>query len=187
MMEAAVKPGDVAVVHGAGTIGMMTALAAVAGGCSRVYITDLLQPKLDIAARFESVVPVNIAEVDAKAFIGEETDGWGADIVFEASGNERAVASVFDYICPGGRVVLIGMPVEPVKIDVVQAQAKEARVETIFRYANVYPRALSLMESGKIDLKPLITETFSFNESIEAYDYAVDPKPTSVKIQIRID
>ena len=185
--KAAVSPGDVGVVLGAGTIGMVTALAAVAGGCSRVYITDLLQPKLDIASQFDSIVPVNISEVDVKALIAEETNGWGADIVFEASGNDRAVASVFDYLCPGGRVILIGMPVEPVSIDVVQAQAKEARIETIFRYVNVYPRALSLLGSGKIDLKPLITETFSFEESIKAFDYAVDPKPTSVKIQIRID
>ena len=45
--------------------------------------------------------------------------------------------------------------------DVVAAQVKEARVEHVFRYAHVYPRALALMGSGKIDVKPLITDTFA--------------------------
>lgn len=184
--KAGVKPGDVAVVIGAGTIGMVTALAAVAGGCSKVYITDLLEPKLEIAGRCDGVIPINAASEDAVARIQRDTDEWGADIVFEASGNPKAAASVFDYLCPGGRVVLIGMPLEPVPLDIVAAQAKEARIETIFRYANVYPRALALMGSGKIDLKPLITETYSFSESIAAYEYAANPKPTSVKVQVRI-
>lgn len=184
--KAQVKPGDVAVVIGAGTIGTVTALAALAGGCSRVYVTDVLQPKLDIAGRYDGVIPINVKSENGPARILEETEGWGADIVFEASGSEHAVPTVFDYLRPGGAVVLIGMPLSPVPVDVVAAQAKEARIETIFRYANVYPRALALMGSGKIDLKPLITETFPFSESIKAYKYAANPKPTSVKVQVRI-
>ena len=184
--KARVKPGDVAVVIGAGTIGVVTALAAVAGGCSRVYITDLIEPKLELAGRYDSIVPINIRNSDAVAKVLADTGGWGADIVFDASGNEKAIASIFDYICPGGRVILIGMPLEPVSLDIVKAQSKEASIETIFRYANVYPRALALMGSGKIDLKPLITETYAFTDAIEAYDYAVNPNPSSVKIQIKI-
>lgn len=66
------------------------------------------------------------------------------------------------------------------------AQAKRARIETIFQYAHVYPLALGLMGSGKIDIKPMITDTYPFNEGIEAVDYACDPDPSSVKIQIEV-
>ena len=62
--------------------------------------------------------------------VRERTGGWGADIVFEASGNERAAAGVFDLVCPGGRVVFIGMPSGPIPYDVVAAQVKEARSST---------------------------------------------------------
>ncbi len=112
------------------------------------------------------------------------TGGWGADIVFEASGNARSVAGVFEPLCPGGTVVFIGMPGAPVPIDIVAAQVKEARIETVFRYAHMYPRALALMGSGKIDVKPLITDTFDFKESVAAFDYACNMRPTSVKAQI---
>jgi len=184
--KAQIRPGDLAVVTGAGTIGMMTALAALAGGCSRVVITDVQQPKLDLAATLGPITPVNITRQSLAEVVHEMTDGWGADIVFEASGNAQAAAKVFEPLCPGGRVVLIGMPGDPIPYDVVAAQVKEARVEHIFRYAHVYPRALALMGSRKIDLRPLITDRFGFKDSIRALDYATNLPPTSVKVQVEL-
>jgi D-xylulose reductase len=186
--KAQIRPGDLAVVMGAGTIGLVTALAALAGGCSQVVITDVVQPKLDLAARISpqpgSIIPVNIATQSLAEIVSQLSGGWGADIVFEASGAAGAISSVFDTLCPGGRVVLIGMPGATVAYDVVAAQIKEARVEHIFRYAHVYPRALALMGSGKLDVKPLITDCFSFRDSITAFNFAVAMPPTSVKAQI---
>ncbi|MCE9591546.1 MAG: NAD(P)-dependent alcohol dehydrogenase [Planctomycetes bacterium] len=186
--KAQVKPGDVAVVVGAGPIGMVTTLAALAAGCARVYIADVQQPKLDLAASLVpgAVVPVNVKSQNLGQVLRDATDGWGADIVFEASGNERAAAGVFDPLAPGGRVVFIGMPGAPVPIDIVAAQVKEARIETIFRYAHVYPRALGLMGSGKINLKPLITNRFAFSESVKAFDFASNMPADAVKAQIEM-
>ena len=183
--KARIKPGDVALVTGAGTIGLVTAMAALAGGCSKVIITDIIQQKLDLASRFE-MVPVNVTRQNLNDIVSGMTDGWGADVVFEASGSEAAVSKVFEPLCPGGRVVFIGMPVSPVPIDIVSAQAKEARIETIFRYAHVYPRALSLMESGKVNVKPLITERYRFEDGVKAFEYASNPKPTTVKVIIEL-
>ena len=78
------------------------------------------------------------------------------------------------------------MPGQPIALDVVAGQIKEARMETIFRYAHVYPRALALMGSGKIDVKPLITDTFSFEDGIKAFEFARRMPPTSVKAQIEL-
>jgi D-xylulose reductase len=183
-IKAQIKPGDLAVVMGAGTIGMVTALAALAGGCSRVVMTDIVDPKLALAAKLGPITPVNVAREKLSDVVSKMTDGWGADIVFEASGSNAAISSVFEPLAPAGHVVLIGMPGGPVPYDVVAAQVKEARVEHIFRYAHVYPRALALMGSGKIDLKPLITDRFAFKDSIKAFDFAVAMPPTSVKAQI---
>ncbi len=185
--KARIKPGDVAVVIGAGTIGMVTALAALAGGCSRVIMSDVVQPKLDLAATLGPILPVNVAADDLVEVVKTETAGWGADIVLECSGNEQAAAKVFDLLCPGGCAVLVGMPGQPIAYDVVAAQIKETRVEHVFRYAHVYPRALALMGSGKIDVKPLITDTFAFADGIQAFDFAVDMPPTSVKAQIELE
>jgi D-xylulose reductase len=184
--KARVRAGDVAVVIGAGPIGMVTALAAMAGGCSRVFIADVQPQKLELAGKYPGITPVNVREQDITKVLKEATEGWGADIVFEASGNVRALQGVFDPLCPGGCVVFIGMPTELVPLSIVGAQVKEARIENVFRYAHVFPRALALMGAGKIDVKPLITDRFGFDESIAAFDFASNMPPQSVKVQIEM-
>src|ERR1700746_423270 len=108
--KARIKPGDLAVVMGAGPIGNVTALAALAGGCSQIVLTDVQQPKLELARTLGAIVPVNIAKQNLRQVIDKMTDGWGADIVFDASGHPSAIGKVQEPLCPGGRVIFIGMP-----------------------------------------------------------------------------
>ncbi len=184
--KAKITPGDVAVVVGSGTIGIMTALAALAGGCARVIVADLVPEKLEIVGRYPGVTTINSKTQNLADEVAKLTDDWGADIVFEASGSAKAFVGLFDLVRPGGAVVLIGMPVDPVPFDVVAAQVKEARIETIFRYANVHPRAIELIASGKVDLKPLISGTFPFEDSIAAVERAAAGRPGDVKLQIKM-
>ena len=184
--KARLKPGDVAAVLGAGPIGILTALAALAGGCSRVFITDVQPAKLALAATLGPITPVNVREQNLAELVRRATDGWGADVVFEATGEPSAAAQAIETLCPGGCAVFIGMPGAPVPFDIVAAQVKEARIETVFRYAHVYPRALALMSSGKINVRPLVTDRFAFADAIAAFDYACQMKPTSVKVQIEL-
>ena len=183
-LRARIQPGDVGVVTGAGPIGMMVALAALAGGCSRVLVSDVAQPKLDIIARYPGIEVVNLRQQTAAERVGEMTGGWGADVAFECSGAAAAVLDLPNLIRPGGAVVMVGMPVEPVPFDVVGLQAKEARLETVFRYANVYDRAIALMASGKVDLKPLVTANYGFEDAIAAFERAAEGRPGDVKTQI---
>ena len=183
-LRARIQPGDVAVVTGAGPIGMMVALAALAGGCARVIVADLAQPKLDIIGAYDGIQTVNIRNRPAADAVAEATDGWGADIVFECSGAAPAILGMSALARPGGAVVLVGMPVDPVPVDIVGLQAKELRVETVFRYANVYDRAIALIASGKVDLNPLISATLPFADSIAGFDRAVEARDTDVKLQI---
>ncbi|MGV1756834.1 sulfurtransferase [Rhizobium sp. AC27/96] len=182
--RARIVPGDVAAVIGCGPIGIMVALAALAGGCSRVYISDFSAEKLAIAGRYPGIIPVNIGKQSLNDVIQSSTEGWGADIVFEASGSPKAYNGLFDLVRPGGALVMVGLPVEPVVFDVSGAIAREVRIETVFRYANIFDRALQLIASGKVDLNPLITETFKFSDSIGAFERAASGRPTDVKLQI---
>lgn len=184
--KARIRPGDVAVVLGAGPIGLVTALAALAGGCSRVFVTDVVPEKLEMAASLGAITPVDVRQQVLASLVLKETEGWGADHVFEASGQAAALAQGVAALCPGGCIVLIGMPGGFVPFDVVALQVKEARIETIFRYAHVYPRALALMASGRLNVRALITDNFHFSDSVAAFDYACAMRPTSVKIQITL-
>jgi D-xylulose reductase len=184
--RARIAPGDVAAVVGAGPIGIMVALAARAAGCSRVFISDLSQEKLAIAGRYPGITPVHVPTHTLDAVVARETAGWGADVVFEASGSPRAFDTIFDVVRPGGALVLVGLPVSPVGLDISAAISKEVRIETVFRYANVFERAIDLIASGKVDLKPLVTKTFTFNDSIRAFERAASGLPSIVKLQITL-
>jgi D-xylulose reductase len=185
-VKAKIKPGDVAAVVGSGTIGIMIALAALAGGCSRVYVSDFSAGKLAIAGGYDGIVPVDLNTTTLATTINHDTRGWGADIVFEASGSAKAFPQLTDVVRPGGAVVLVGLPVDDVQINVNAAIGKEIRIETVFRYANVFDRALALIASGKVDLKPLISATFPFERSIEAFERAAQGLPGDVKLQITL-
>lgn len=184
--KAALKPGDVAVVIGAGTIGAMTALAALAGGAARVILADLVPEKLALFAPDPAVTTVNVREQNLAEVVKSVTGGWGAQVVFEASGGARAYDNVFELLAPGGCLVLVGIPVDKVPFDVVAMQAREARVESVFRYANIFPRALALISSGKVDVKRFISRKFAFSDGVLAFEEASLARPGDVKIQIEV-
>lgn len=183
--KARIKPGDIGIVLGAGPIGLVTALSALAGGCARVYVADLADKKLEIAASLSpAIVPVNVSRENLVERVKADTEGWGADIVFEATGSPRAAAGVFEPLAPGGCVVMIGGQPDPISYDAGAAMVREARVENIFRYAHVFPRCVAMLASGAIDLKPLITRSFDFKDSVQAFEIAASAPPADVKMQI---
>ncbi|MBP1316535.1 MULTISPECIES: NAD(P)-dependent alcohol dehydrogenase [Herbaspirillum] len=185
--KARMKPGDTAVVIGAGTIGAMNALAALAGGAARVILADVVAEKLAHFANNPAVITVDVTQQALPDVVQQVTEGWGADVVFEASGHAGVYQTLLDLVCPGGCAVLVGMPSEPVALDVVTMQTKEVRLESVFRYANIFPRALALLSSGMIDVKPFISRSFPFSRGIEAFEEAARGRPQDVKIQIEME
>ena len=184
--KASITPGDIALVTGAGTIGSVVALSALAGGCSKVIITDVKQEKLDIIGSYENIIAVNTAKTDLEAFVMEQTGGLGADVSFEASGSPKVFPGILSCTRKGGVVVLVGMSNDPVPMNVPLLQVRGLRIETLFRYTNTFDRAVSYIESGKVDVKPLISKTFSFEDSIEAYEFAAAGHPEVIKVMIEL-
>lgn len=185
--KARIRPGDNAVVLGAGPIGLVTALSALAAGCARVFVTDIAPKKLEIAASLSQAITVVDATRESLVdVVKAATDGWGADVVFEATGSPKAAAQVFQPLAPGGCVVMIGGQPDPIQYDAGAAMVREARVENIFRYAHVFPRCVGMLASGAIDVKPLITRKFEFKESVRAFEIAASAPPADVKMQIEL-
>jgi len=181
-----ISPGDVAAVVGAGTIGIMTALAARAGGASTVFISDVLPQKLALLDGLEGIVTVDATKEDLGERVRAETGGWGPQVVFEATGAAPAYKSLWSMPAPGGRIVLVGMPVDPVPFDIATAQSRGVSLETVFRYANVYQKAIDLAASDAVDLSRFVSETFSFDDSVQAFERFLEGRPTDVKIQIAL-
>ncbi|SPT67560.1 D-xylulose reductase [Anaerobiospirillum thomasii] len=186
--KAEIKPGDIGLVYGAGTIGILTALAALSGGCSDVIICDLFDEKLAIAKQYPGLHPINSKnKEELAAKVCELTSGMGVNVAFECTGAAPVILNVTEHVAPSGTVVLVGMPIEPTPFDIVAAQAKEITFKTIFRYANMYPKTIALLASGKLDVKPLISARFKFDDVVDAYERAAEGRATDVKIVIEME
>lgn len=185
--KAMIKPGDTGAVSGAGTIGLMTAASAMAGGCARVLVSDSSRVKLNLAAQIPGVIPVDINQDSLLDRVMAETDGWGADRVFEASGNLNAYQELWKLGAPGNTTVIVGIPAEGiVPMDITEVQARETRIENVFRYANVYQKSIDLVSAGKINLTPFISRTYRMDQAQEAFDRAAQGHQEDVKIQIEL-
>lgn len=184
---ATIQPGDTALVFGAGTIGIVTALAALAAGCSKVLLTDVKAKKLEIVRKNfpGNIVCVNSAVESLDDAVFSLARG-GVDIVFEASGNPAVIGSFVRYLRPGGRAVMIGMPSSPAPFDTVAAQVKEIRIMHIFRYRNMYPRTIKMISAGTLKVSPLITHFFDFKDAVKAFDFAATMPDDAIKIMVRM-
>jgi D-xylulose reductase len=184
---AGIRPGDTALVFGAGTIGIVTALAALASGCSKVILADVKQGKLDIVRRNFSanIVCVNSAKEPLEGAVRANAPE-GVDIAFEASGSPAVIQGFVRYMRPGGRAVMIGMPAAPAPFDVVAAQAKEITIRHIFRYRNIYPRTVKLISSGTLKVAPLVTHRYGFEDAIAAFDFAASMPEDAIKIMVKM-
>ncbi|GHU26715.1 alcohol dehydrogenase [Spirochaetia bacterium] len=185
--KAHISPGDTVLVIGAGTIGMMCALSAAAGGASTVYISDIKAEKLGIAGSYQNIIPINTAKENLQEAINNYTAGKGVDRIIEASGSPKVYPDFFRCAARGAIVVLVGMMNGTAPIDVALLQARGIRIETVFRYTNAFDKAAALVSAGKIDLKRLISKRFRFEDSIAAYEYAAAGHPDVVKVMIELE
>jgi len=186
--KARISPGDIALVIGGGTIGIVTALAAEASGCSKVFIADIKKGKLEYINQHygDKLETIDLNQTDIASYLKKKGIG-GVNLVFEASGSAKAYDKICSYLAPAGRMVLIGIPMDPVPLDVAAMQSKELSIETIFRYVNIYPLVISMIASGKLKVKPLITKLYPFADSIAAYEYAATMPEKDVKIMIDLE
>ncbi|EXL60722.1 L-iditol 2-dehydrogenase [Fusarium oxysporum f. sp. radicis-lycopersici 26381] len=180
--------GDPLVICGAGPIGITTLLAASAAGANPIAITDINERRLAFAKKLvPRVQTVAIlpgkqpqeAAADVKKALGQE-----ARVVVECTGVESSVATGI-YSCRfGGLVFVIGCGKDFQTLPFMHLSTKEIDLRFQYRYHDIYPRAIGLVASGVIDVKPLVTHRFSLEESEDAFNTASDPTAMAVKVQI---
>jgi threonine 3-dehydrogenase len=165
--------GRSVVVLGCGPIGLFTIGIAKASGAATVMAADRTPFRLGLAEKMGANATVNVDETpDVTEWFLDRHERLGFDVVFEMSGSPRAIADSFRIARNGGRVILFGIPSRPVEIDVAES--------LIFKNLNVlalngrkifetWYRTRWLLESGVVDLRPLITKELPLEEFEEAF------------------
>ncbi len=164
------KPGNSAAILGCGPVGLVTLKAIKAAGVEKVFVTDLIDERLEFAKKHEDVVTINASKEDPVEKINNLTKGKGVDIVFEAAGAEETVMQSIMAARTGGEVVWIGIPaVDHVKVDPHAVRRKELLIKGLRRFKYNYQKSIEFVASGTIVVKDMITHEFKLEDVSKAF------------------
>lgn len=185
--QGGVKTGDTVVILGSGCIGLVTLLACKAHGAGKIIVADLVEARLQKALEIGATEVINSGKEDALKKIEELTNGRGADVVFETAGSPVTIAQTPFIVRRGGVITLVGISAkEEINYNFAQIMDKEATIKSVFRYRNIYPKAIAAVSGGAINVKGIVTHEFDLDHIQEAYDEAVNNKTDLVKAVIKV-
>jgi L-idonate 5-dehydrogenase len=176
--------GKNVLVTGCGPIGALAIVAARHAGASNIVVTDIGDYTLRTALKVGADQALNVAE-QPDALAAFTADKGQFDVLFEASGNERALRGAFDALRPRGVVVQIGIGGEmnlPMNVIV----AKEFDLRGTFRFHEEFGIAVDLLNKGLVDVKPLISATVPYRDAGRAFALAAD-RSKAMKVLLAFD
>jgi len=173
-------------IIGAGPIGLLHLLTVKKWGVERAIIIDLIEERLDFAGKLGADETVNAGKVDATKAVKQLTGGYGADVVIEAIGLPSTWEQALKLVRKGGTVLEFGgcPPGTEVKLDAEQLHYGEVTVLGTFHTTPLHFRkALNLIASRTIDVRPLVTRRMRLENIKEAFEILSTSK-TEIKIAI---
>jgi L-iditol 2-dehydrogenase len=184
--KAEITAGSTAVILGSGCIGLMTMLACKARGAGKIIVCDLEDIRLEKARELGADYVINSRNEDPLAKISELTGGKGPDVVFETAGSRFTIAQTAHIAKRGGRIVLVGMSAEEeITFNFGQIMAKELEIRSLFRYVNLFPASVAVVESGLAEIEKVATHDYDLEDIQQAFEDSVNKKNEVVKAVIR--
>ncbi len=174
--KAGLDGGSRVLITGAGPIGIVVTQLARAYGATEIVVSD---PDASRRERATSFGATTVLDPTA-----ERVCELGADAFIDASGAAAAVADGIRAVRPAGRIVLVGSGAESMELPTQLIQNRELVLTGVFRYANTWPTAIALIESGRVDLDAMVTAHFPLEKAAEALDS--DRMPGSVKTVVTV-
>ena len=184
--EAGVKLGDTVAIIGAGPIGLLHLLTVKKMGAEKVIIIDVVEERLNFAEKLGVDETVNAGKVDTVEMIRELTGNYGADVVIEAIGLPATWEQALKLVRKGGTVLEFGgcPPGTEIKLDAELLHYGEVKVLGTFHTTPLHFRkALNLIATRVIDVKPLITRKMRLENIKEAFEILATSK-SEIKIAI---
>jgi len=175
------QPTDTALVIGAGTIGILTLQAVRAAGCKKVLATDVDPDRLNLAKQL-GATEILLSNESLQSRILQLTNNQGVDIALECVGRTETIAASIDATRKGGTVVLVGNITPNVNLPLQKVVSRQIRLQGSCASSGEYPRAIELMASGAIKVKPLITAIAPLEEGASWFARLHNREPNLLKV-----
>jgi len=181
MTQINVRPGDSALVFGAGPMGILVAQSLKQAGAVRVVVTDVVPWRLQMAEQLGATHTV-IADATQHAKLKSiSPDGY--DIVADATGIPAVLEGTLQYAAPRGKIWVFGVTPQGsyVKFPSYEVFRRDLKIVGSFAVNRTFPQSIALIQSGAIQVEPLISHRFALDEFTHALDVAAtDPKRVKV-------
>jgi L-iditol 2-dehydrogenase len=184
--EAQVKLGDTVAIIGAGPVGLLHLLTAKKMGAEKVIICDLVDERLQVAQQLGAEETVNAKQEEPVEKVRRLTEGYGADVVIEAIGLPATWKQALGMVRKGGTVLEFGgcPPGTEIKVRTELLHYGEVTLLGTFHATPAhFKKALSLIASGAIGVKPLVTRRMKLDEIKGAFEILTRSK-SDLKIGI---
>jgi L-idonate 5-dehydrogenase len=176
--------GKSVLVTGCGPIGALAIIAARRAGATHIVATDVGAHTLGKALKVGADEVVNVAQ-EPDGLARFTADKGHFDVLFEASGNQRALVGAFDAVRPRGIIVQLGLGGE-MTLPINTIVAKEFDLRGAFRFHEEFAVAVELLNKALVDVKPLISATLSYRDSARAFALAAD-RSQAMKVLLSFD
>src|SRR6266849_2917514 len=177
-----ISSGDKALVLGAGMIGLLCLQALRAAVFSTVYIADVDASRLKLAKEVGATETLHATGDELIAEIFSRTSGAGVDLAVEAVGIDATVRSAVHAVRKGGTVTLVGNITPEVTLPLQKAVTRQIRIQGSCASAGEYPQAITLLTSGAIKVKPLITAIAPLEDGPQWFERLYSHEPNLMKI-----
>lgn len=180
-----VTGGDKVLICGAGPIGLLTMMTARAYGATEICVMDIRQDRLDFAKKM-GADHVILADPDTEITVQRVHKSMGAppNVTLDCCGFEATIRVAMLATKPRGVVVVVGLGSGDMKVPLVTAMWREIDIIGVNRSPNTFDRAISLVSSGAVKVKPLITHRFKLEQAIEALKFVKEGSAGIVKVLV---
>lgn len=183
-LEGHIQTGDTVVIFGCGPIGLGALISAWQFGPRQVFAVDLLDNRLDLAKHYGATV-IDIRQGDAVEQLKEMTGGRLADVAIEAIGNPVTFGQSLKSVRRGGKVSVIGLFPFQVELPIHELSFYSIKISMGLADVSHVSELMGLIESGRVDLRPLATHEFPLEQAMDAYELFENHKDQCLKVLIK--
>lgn len=171
-------------ILGSGPIGLCVLLPALAQGASKVFMTDKIDQRLALAKRMGATWTGNPQKCDIVKEVAA-IEPSQLDVVFECCGQQEALDMALELLKPGGKLMVVGIPRESrISFSIDTLRHKEICIQNVRRQNDCVASALAMIDKKEIDVMPMATHHFSFEETPTAFNLVADYRDGVVKAMI---
>jgi len=189
---AQINVGDTVLIYGAGPIGLFRVQACKLQGAGKIIVSEPSELRQGVAKNLGADLVVNPEKENVMERVMEETNGLGADVVFEDVGLPKLQVEAINAARPRGTVVLTGFTTEEATLNLTRrVTLKELQVRGSCGYSgwpnrpHDYRVAIDLIRSGRLRTKPVVTHEFQFGQWKKAFEQSENPRE-AIKVRIKI-